>query len=655
MNKKIFLLVYFTCISIYCQDEKRLALIIGNGDYEKGILKNPVSDAKLMAKTLDSLGFEVLLHTNIEKRRDFLSAINEFGNKLPEYDVSFVYYAGHGIQINSENFLLPTKELFEAEIDVEDYGVSVQRILKYIETENEKKINIVVIDACRDNPFEQNWNRTRSLKGTGLAKINPPTGSIIAFSTDSGNTAPDGDGDNSIYTKFLSENLYKGGVSIEQVFKNVRSDVLDATNKVQKPIENNTLIGDPYIINKTELFFLNEKYTKFFYEHLTLNGYYIEEKHLLKLKELTNKIKKLDPNDNAVFITELLILLNAKNTDYDLFDDYYSKLNLSDVSKNSSNWYKYLNFRRLLFQAEESAEFVFADSGVVSDVGKSSFLNKELWFNLANNLYSNYLELRSINHKDFYHFSYYDLTVKARYIDRYGNRIADLLTINGYQIKGLEIAEELLTFFDNSLKENKSYYDKNPEDLRMFNEHLVFIETTALNIKSILNYPQNKISSGWRKLYKNHPNNTNLLITRVYKILSLYEFELAVTMINKIIPLSPDDPEPYFLLYYIYNDQENYSNALLNLDYSIERMKDGFFISDQIKNIGKELLVSDGYNSIDPEKIELWQLRIIKAELLQKLGNDTYMCEEYKTALKLAEDEETIAEIRKKIPESCGT
>ena len=638
MKKKIFLLVYFICISIYGQDEKRLALIIGNGDYEKGVLKNPVSDAKLMAETLDSLGFEVLLHTNIEKRRDFLSAINEFGSKLPEYDVSFVYYAGHGIQINSENFLLPTKELFEAEIDVEDYGVSVQRILKYIETDNEKKINIVVIDACRDNPFEQSWNRTRSLKGTGLAKINPPTGSIIAFSTDSGNTAPDGDGDNSIYTKFLSENLYKGGVSIEQVFKNVRSDVLDATNKLQKPIENNTLIGDPYIINKTELFFLNEKYTKFLYDYLSENGYYIEEKYLLKLKELTNKIKKLEPNDNAVLITELLILLNAENTDYPLFDDYYSKLILSDVSKNAFNWYKYLNFRRLLFQSQDG-----------------SIIDKEKWVNVANSLYSSYLELRSINYKDFYHFSYYNLNAKSTYIDLVGNSLSELFLTNGYPIKGLEISEELLTFIDNYFQKNKSFYDKNPDAKKAFKEGVAFVETTTLNIKSILDYPKNEISSGWRKVYKNHPNNTNLLITRVYKILSLYEFELAVTMINKIIPLSPDDPEPYFLLYYIYNDQENYSNALLNLDYSIERMKDGYFITDLIKNIGKEILVSDGYNSIDPEEIELWELRIIKAELLQKLGNETYMCEEYKTALKLAEDEETIAEIRKKIPESCGT
>ena len=87
---------------------------------------------------------------------------------------------------------------------------------------------------------------------------------------------------------------------------------------------------------------------------------------------------------------------------------------------------------------------------------------------------------------------------------------------------------------------------------------------------------------------------------------------------------------------------------------NIERMKDGYYITDNIKNIGKKLLVSDGYNSINPNKIELWELRVKKAELLQNLGNETYMCEEYKTALKVAEDEESVAEIRKKIPESCG-
>jgi len=127
-------IIIFFSLFVFGQNEKRLALIIGNSNYINGELKNPVNDAKLIASTLDSLDFEVMLHTNLETRRDMTTVIRDFGMKLPEYDVSFIYYAGHGIQINSENFLLPTKEVFEMEIDVEDYGVSVQRILNYIET-----------------------------------------------------------------------------------------------------------------------------------------------------------------------------------------------------------------------------------------------------------------------------------------------------------------------------------------------------------------------------------------------------------------------------------------------------------------------------------------------------------------------------------------
>ena len=108
-----------------------------------------------------------------------LSAIKKFGSKRSEYDVAFVYYAGHGIQVD-DGTLLPTKEVFEEEFDVMDYGVSVQNIMRYL-TAQTNEVNILILDACRDNPFESNWNTTRSLKGGGLAKIPPPTGSLIVF------------------------------------------------------------------------------------------------------------------------------------------------------------------------------------------------------------------------------------------------------------------------------------------------------------------------------------------------------------------------------------------------------------------------------------------------------------------------------------------
>ena len=241
----IFILLPFFLFSQ--EKEKRLALVIGNSNYEKGELKNPVNDARLIASTLDSLDFDVILKENLSTKRDMTSAIREFGSRRSEYDVAFVYYAGHGVQVDDENFLLPTKETFEEEFDVIDYGVSVQNIMRYLRAQT-NQVNILILDACRDNPFESSWGNTRSLKGQGLAKIPPPTGSLIAFSTDSGQTAPDGDGENSIYSISLSKNMLLEDTSIDQVFRNVRAEVLNQTNQAQRPVEATQLTGQGFYL-----------------------------------------------------------------------------------------------------------------------------------------------------------------------------------------------------------------------------------------------------------------------------------------------------------------------------------------------------------------------------------------------------------------------
>ena len=248
MKKILFIFYLLVSFSVSSQEEKRLALVIGNSNYEKGELKNPVNDARLIASTLDSLDFDVILKENLATKRDMTSAIREFGTKRSEYDVAFIYYAGHGIQVDDENFLLPTKEVFEEEFDVMDYGVSVQNIMRYLKAQT-NEVNILVLDACRDNPFESSWNKTRSLKGKGLAKIPPPTGSLIAFSTDSGQTAPDGSGENSVYTSSLAKNILLENTSIDQVFRNVRSEVLLATNQLQRPVEATQLTGKAFYLN----------------------------------------------------------------------------------------------------------------------------------------------------------------------------------------------------------------------------------------------------------------------------------------------------------------------------------------------------------------------------------------------------------------------
>ena len=230
------------------QTEKRLALVIGNAEYTKGALKNPVNDAKLIAKALDSLGFEVLEYYNLTTRRQLIKAILEFGAKRDSANVGFVYYAGHGVQVSNQNYLLPTQEEYSTQTEVVEYAVSIQTVLNSLKSDS-NQVNILVLDACRDNPFESNWNKTRSLKGGGLAKIPPPTGSLIAFSTSAGETAADGKGINSDYTLSLYKNILLEDTSLDQVFRNVRADVLELTDGNQRPLEMTQLTGQTFYLN----------------------------------------------------------------------------------------------------------------------------------------------------------------------------------------------------------------------------------------------------------------------------------------------------------------------------------------------------------------------------------------------------------------------
>ena len=238
----------FCMFSLYSQGEKKLALVIGNSNYENE-LKNPVNDARLIASVLDSLSFDVILKENLETDRDFKDAILEFGSKRSSYEIGFIYYAGHAIQIDGVNYLLPTKEVFNSEEDVSFYAFNVQNLMKILGKKTDQA-NILILDACRDNPYEKNWNLTRSSKNSsGLAKMPPPTGSLIAFSTESGATAPDGKGTNSIYTLSLAKNLLIKDVSIDQVFRNVRAEVLKQSDNKQRPSEESKLTGDALVLN----------------------------------------------------------------------------------------------------------------------------------------------------------------------------------------------------------------------------------------------------------------------------------------------------------------------------------------------------------------------------------------------------------------------
>ncbi|MDA8924434.1 caspase family protein, partial [Flavobacteriaceae bacterium] len=355
----IFCFAFLTAFFSFSQGERRLALVIGNSNYEKGELNNPVNDAKLIARTLDSLNFDVIEAYDIETQRGLIDIIKEFRIKRDSADIGFVYYAGHGVQINNENFLLPTKEVYNSESDVEDYAVSVQKIMRVLESKADQ-VNILILDACRDNPFESSWQKTRSIegKGQGLAKLPPPTGSLIAFSTDSGKTAPDGEGENSIYTMSLSKNMLLEQTSIDQVFRNVRAEVLSESNGEQRPIEATQLTGKAFYLNPSD-------YKKIYKEVESILGQ--EDGDLLYTLSLIEPVIK---NTNELEANLLKARIYNGLKEYEKSETEFSNLILLD----SLNPEVYVRYAQLLVDKEDFKKSIeYYSKAITIDYTKVSY------------------------------------------------------------------------------------------------------------------------------------------------------------------------------------------------------------------------------------------------------------------------------------------
>jgi WD40 repeat protein len=221
---------------------KRLALVIGNGNYLSSSLANPENDARGIKTVLEQAGFEVIKYENLNQDQ-MKKAMDEFGEKLKNYDVGLFFYAGHGIQSKGYNYLIPVDASLRSEEQVEYDCVSADRVLALMEASG-AKVNIIILDACRNNPFERSW--TRAVSGKGLAFMNAPTGTVIAYATAPGNTASDGGGNNGLYTSAILETIKIPDITILQMFQKVRGIVSQKSNKQQIPWESTSLTGDFY-------------------------------------------------------------------------------------------------------------------------------------------------------------------------------------------------------------------------------------------------------------------------------------------------------------------------------------------------------------------------------------------------------------------------
>jgi uncharacterized caspase-like protein len=225
--------------------ERRVALVIGVSKYQQvPRLANPARDADAMSSLFKKAGFDVVDSERDLGISDLRRVIREFSEISRDADISVVYYAGHGIEVDGTNYLVPADAKLLSDFDVEDETVSLERVLKALDSV--KRLKLVILDACRDNPFAKTMKRSvasRSI-GRGLAKIEPAmSDTLIAFAAKAGAVANDGDGQNSPFATALVKHIAEPGLDLRLAFGRVRDDVLKSTSNRQEPFVYGSLGG----------------------------------------------------------------------------------------------------------------------------------------------------------------------------------------------------------------------------------------------------------------------------------------------------------------------------------------------------------------------------------------------------------------------------
>jgi hypothetical protein len=254
MARTVFILVFLLWSSA-AHGEKRVALVIGYSDYQKASkLLNPANDAKVIAGMLQLANFdELTLHENLGIR-ELRQAIKDFSDLARDADTAVVYYSGHGIEVNGVNYLIPTDAVLDRDIDVPYEAYSLENLVQVLEPA--RRLRLVMLDACRDNPFTRSMKRTigsRAL-GRGLAPVEPTSvNTLIAFAAKAGSIALDGEGANSPYATAILNNLTTPGLDLRVAFGRVRDDVLKVTRNRQEPFVYGSLGGSEIALVPTKV------------------------------------------------------------------------------------------------------------------------------------------------------------------------------------------------------------------------------------------------------------------------------------------------------------------------------------------------------------------------------------------------------------------
>jgi len=227
--------------------ERRVALVIGNSNYRAApVLPNAQHDAEAIAAALRRVGFDTVnLGSDLPKEK-LIDALRSFAREAEQADWALIYYAGHGIELGGVNYLIPVDARLETDRDVQFEALPLDQLLSTVE--GARKLRIILLDACRENPFARQMRRTvasRSI-GRGLARVEPDGGTLVAYAAKHGEVALDGDGGNSPFVSALVRHIATPGIEINKLFRLVRDDVLTATGRKQEPFVYGSLPGEDF-------------------------------------------------------------------------------------------------------------------------------------------------------------------------------------------------------------------------------------------------------------------------------------------------------------------------------------------------------------------------------------------------------------------------
>ena len=600
--KQLLLLLLCVPLLVFSQDEKRLALVIGNEDYDGSLkLNNPISDAILIKETLENLNFQVTLYTNLSTETEMYDSIDAFFQLRDSLQpkVTFIYYSGHGLQKDNQNFLIPTKERIDCIEKAERNTVKVEEIILQLKQTSEGNANILVLDACRNNPLPS-CKKSKSVSNNtklGLAKIPKTQGMLIAFSTDANEVAWDGELENSTYASCLSKYLLSEDVEIRVVFRKVRNDV-ERISGDQSPDMRDKLQGDLYLVKGD----FEEEYKETW-------SLYNDNKFDDALEMISEIIGENRHNSRSINF-RALIYTRLKKFDKAL-EDYAKSIEIDSESAEP-----YFNRGRIYWWLNKNDK-------ALENLNKAIEIDPE--HTLAYNV-------RAIIYMRTFKFAKalenYDkaIEVDPEYSYIYINRAVMHILKRYYQID-----EKILNIFNEAI-------NINPDDpFAYYNRGRVYFELQKYN----------KALEDYDKAIEIDTENHHGYKYKSIVYYNLKQYDKALEELNIAIEKNPEDP---FLFYYsslIYDIQGRPQLAILNISRAIRIFPNGIW--EQPITTIPDMIINDGFYSwtITQSDIDLSGKEIIRlSDLYIQLGNFlrkenyiTSMCENYKKACDLGDCE----------------